>query len=351
MIENEGKYYLYRHIRLDTGEPFYIGIGTKFTDRAYTYKGIYRRAFVKSKRNNFWKSIVNKTGYEVEILLESDDYKFINQKEIELITLYGRRDLNKGTLVNLTDGGDGVFNLISRNEYVKTGINNVINKRKKESIEGLIYPTKSGGNIEIIEYVNHKNVKIKFIDGGEFRKVTLMEIRRGILKNNFKASVSNFGYLGGEIIDKKAHVAWTSLISKYINTCGIYEEWSNYQNFAKWHKENYNFKTMQGWVLCTNILEKESNKCGKSNCYYLPLKLSNQLKEIQGFHKRKDGNISSKFLNKHLSYHRTKEEAINNTKLVKKEFIINVANEYKNIFSEELYNKILNYEIRIKNQP
>ena len=54
MIENEGSYYLYRHIRLDTGEPFYIGIGTKFTDRAYTYKGIHIRAFVKSRRSN-WK--------------------------------------------------------------------------------------------------------------------------------------------------------------------------------------------------------------------------------------------------------------------------------------------------------
>ena len=29
MIQEEGKHYLYRHIRLDTGELFYIGIGTK----------------------------------------------------------------------------------------------------------------------------------------------------------------------------------------------------------------------------------------------------------------------------------------------------------------------------------
>lgn len=29
MIEPEGKYYLYRHIRLDKNQPFYIGIGTK----------------------------------------------------------------------------------------------------------------------------------------------------------------------------------------------------------------------------------------------------------------------------------------------------------------------------------
>lgn len=29
MIVEDGKYYLYRHIRNDKNEPFYIGVGTK----------------------------------------------------------------------------------------------------------------------------------------------------------------------------------------------------------------------------------------------------------------------------------------------------------------------------------
>lgn len=29
MIVDNGKYYLYRHIRLDKNEPFYIGIGSR----------------------------------------------------------------------------------------------------------------------------------------------------------------------------------------------------------------------------------------------------------------------------------------------------------------------------------
>ena len=37
MIQNIGKYYLYRHIRLDLGSPFYIGIG-KTEKRAYSKK-------------------------------------------------------------------------------------------------------------------------------------------------------------------------------------------------------------------------------------------------------------------------------------------------------------------------
>lgn len=107
-IKDVGIHYLYRHIRLDKDEPFYIGIGTKISLHK-TVKSTYSRAYSKYSRTKFWKDTVAKTKYEVEILLESDDYEFIKQKEIEFIALYGRKNLNKGALVNLTDGGDGVL--------------------------------------------------------------------------------------------------------------------------------------------------------------------------------------------------------------------------------------------------
>lgn len=104
---NKNIHYLYRHIRLDTNEVFYVGIGTVNKNESISsHERYYRRAYNNSKRNIFWKRVVSKTTYEVEILLESDDYDFIKQKEIEFISLYGRRDLGKGTLVNLTDGGE-----------------------------------------------------------------------------------------------------------------------------------------------------------------------------------------------------------------------------------------------------
>lgn len=107
------KHYLYRHIRLDKNEPFYIGIGTKTKYNSSNFVTEYGRAFNKNKRSNDWKELFNEINedYEVEILLESDDYDFIKQKEIEFIALYGRRDLEKGTLVNLTDGGEGTINV------------------------------------------------------------------------------------------------------------------------------------------------------------------------------------------------------------------------------------------------
>ena len=90
MIKEQGRYYLYRHIRLDKNEPFYIGIGSK-KERLNNFHKIsseYERAYTKNKRNIYWKNIVAKTDYIVEILLESDDYDFIKQKEVEFISNY-----------------------------------------------------------------------------------------------------------------------------------------------------------------------------------------------------------------------------------------------------------------------
>lgn len=119
MLEDIGKYYIYRHVRLDNNEVFYIGVGTKTSNKnivtkTETYKEIYKRAYVQSTRNSFWKSIVSKTKYRVDILCESNDYSFIEEKEKEFIKLYGRRDLKTGTLVNFTDGGKGQNNAIRK---------------------------------------------------------------------------------------------------------------------------------------------------------------------------------------------------------------------------------------------
>jgi hypothetical protein len=90
---------VYRHIRLDTRQPFYIGIGVNEA-RAYSIKN----------RNKHWHNIVDKCGYEVQILFDDVTYDEAKEKEIEFITLYGRKDLVNGLLCNLTDGGDGTNN-------------------------------------------------------------------------------------------------------------------------------------------------------------------------------------------------------------------------------------------------
>jgi hypothetical protein len=91
--------YVYRHIRLDKNEPFYIGVGLS---NDYGYK----RAYSTKNRNIYWQRIVNKTAFEVEIILDNLTNEEAFVKEIEFINLYKKRK-NGGTLCNIADGGNG----------------------------------------------------------------------------------------------------------------------------------------------------------------------------------------------------------------------------------------------------
>lgn len=91
---------VYKHIRLDNNQVFYIGIG-KSEKRAYNKN---------NNRSIFWKNIVNKTDYKIEIIEKNLTWEEACKLEKELIIKYGRKDLNTGTLVNLTFGGDGYCN-------------------------------------------------------------------------------------------------------------------------------------------------------------------------------------------------------------------------------------------------
>ena len=60
----ENNWYVYRHIRLDKNEPFYIGIGNK--------KNYARAHQIKSdRRNEIWCKIFSKTEIEIEIILDN----------------------------------------------------------------------------------------------------------------------------------------------------------------------------------------------------------------------------------------------------------------------------------------
>jgi len=96
--------YLYRHIRLDTNEIFYIGIGSDVN---------YNRAYDKTQRTKHWKNIVSKGGYKVDILFDNISWETACRREIKLIKLCGRQDLGTGCLCNMTDGGEGNYGRIT----------------------------------------------------------------------------------------------------------------------------------------------------------------------------------------------------------------------------------------------
>lgn len=118
--------YIYRHIRIDKNEPFYIGIGS---DK--TYKRAYQSS--KTKRSEFWHNIASK-GYEVEILMDDLTWEQACEKEKEFISIYGRKDLGTGILVNLTDGGENPPILIGGINPMKSFENKQKVSKKRKGI-------------------------------------------------------------------------------------------------------------------------------------------------------------------------------------------------------------------------
>jgi group I intron endonuclease len=89
----EPKFYVYEHIRPDTGAVFYVG------------KGCGRRAIISSKRSQHWQNVVNKAGgRDVRYLAENLPEELAFLCEQEAIDQYQRIGVK---LINRTGGGEG----------------------------------------------------------------------------------------------------------------------------------------------------------------------------------------------------------------------------------------------------
>ncbi len=105
--------YIYLHRRLDNNEVFYIGRGSVSKRASGKCDTItYRRAYTKHIHNCYWMRITNKYPWSIEILDDHLTWDESLKLEIKYIKQYGRKDLNEGTLVNFTDGGEGSKNII-----------------------------------------------------------------------------------------------------------------------------------------------------------------------------------------------------------------------------------------------
>lgn len=93
--KDEKRFIVYRHLNAQTGVVFYIGIGTKGREKQ------------KYKRSDRWKRYVEKYGFKHEIVRESLTWMEACNEEKDLIKRIGRQDNCAGTLINMTDGGDG----------------------------------------------------------------------------------------------------------------------------------------------------------------------------------------------------------------------------------------------------
>lgn len=96
-------FYVYGHY-LPSGELKYVGKGQKY------------RAWDFTHRSNVWKNYAKKHGFSVKLLAEDVPEAEAFELETFVIDFFGRRDKKTGSLINLTDGGDGASGAVRTQE-------------------------------------------------------------------------------------------------------------------------------------------------------------------------------------------------------------------------------------------
>ena len=151
-------YYIYFHINETSGEVFYVG------------KGKGKRAWHKSGRNQYWKNIVKKYGYRVDIIHTDLSEKRAFDWEKLYISMFGRENL-----CNLTDGGDGSSGAIRSDDFK-------LNLKIKNSGENNPFYGKKHSEETIKKFSNSLKGKISPRKGYKFTEEELIkhsEIRKG----------------------------------------------------------------------------------------------------------------------------------------------------------------------------
>jgi hypothetical protein len=181
--------YVYRHIRLDKNEPFYIGIGSDSN---------FQRAYDKTSRNKHWNNISVKEYY-VEILMNDLTWDEACKKEKEFISLYGRIK-DGGILANITFGGEGVVGL-QQSENSKEKARQLMLKNTKDPI--FMDKVKKAASINGKKQSQNKELRQKLMDASNAaRRKTVFSLYNGELKEWISISEAGrcFGISSSDII-------------------------------------------------------------------------------------------------------------------------------------------------------
>lgn len=247
----------------------------------------------------------------------------------------------------------------------------IVNNRVGEK-----YITNEGFKIEIIEYFSALNCTIKFEDGCIIKNTRYDHIKEGAIKNPNKKSVFGVGFFGhGEYRasvkykSNRYYTTWTDMFRRCYDKkfqekfstykdCTVVEEWHNFQNFAKWFEENWEYY-MDGWQLDKDVLIKGNKAYSPDACCFVSSEINNLFIKSDskrgeypiGVTKVKGGKYRAQIVknNKvvYLGTFKTIEEAFQVYKTAKEQYIKEIADKYKNLIDKKVYQALINYKVEI----
>lgn len=236
--------------------------------------------------------------------------------------------------------------------------------------------------MKIVEYKNARDIIVEFQDEYNARIHTeYKNFKKGEVKNPYDKNVFGVGYYGqGKYKSKgkdgkhtKAYITWVSMLRRcydpyYINKhltyidCYVCKEWHNFQNFAEWYYKNYYELEGDKIDLDKDILYKGNKIYSPETCILVPQRINilfTKRDATRGeypigvtYYKKNNNlkvhcNLNGK--QKHLGYFPLNRpfQAFYTYKMFKENYIKQVADEYKDLIPQKLYNALYKYRVEI----
>lgn len=236
-----------------------------------------------------------------------------------------------------------------------------------------------GSEIVIKEYKNNKDIDVYFPEyDWTFRHTTYNNFKKGNLKCPYEPRYYGVGYLGeGEYSvkengkNKKEYKIWYGMLQRCYDPkyqereptykgCAVENYLLNFQHMCEWLDENY--YEVPGEVMCLNkdILCKGNKVYSRETCIFVPQRINNLFTKCDnsrgdspiGTTPTSSGNYMVQCSNGYgkqikLGTYSTKEEAFLTYKRFKENYIKQVADEYKDLIPDKVYQALYNYEVEI----
>ena len=283
---------------------------------------------------------------------------------------------------------DGTI-LYSRN-YKNFREGSIKNKNYKDSKSinktGEVNYNSHGLKMWIKEYRNSQDIDIEFEDGYIALNKNYGNFKRGKILNPNRASVLGVGIKGdistmnklsdnGKYERDKSYKAWHAMLvrcydknfkSNFVTyeCCKVCDEWLYYPNFKKWYDENY--YEIEGKIMCLDkdILVKNNKIYSPETCIFVPndinvLFVRRETKRgkypigVSRMNNKYYININytfngfkSKYNYENIMFD-TPEKAFYAYKEAKEEYIRYIADQYKDLIPDKLYEAMYNWKVEI----
>ena len=229
------------------------------------------------------------------------------------------------------------------------------------------YVSNEGYELEIVEYTNTVNCTVLINNTTIVKNITYDSIKRGKVRNPYHKMLYSVGYFGEGIynLKNKYYIRIYSIWAGILRRCYdekfqeehptykgvvIYEEWYNFQVFAKWFEDNWKSHMIR-WHLDKDILVKGNKIYSPETCCFVPYQINNifttsNTKNLSGVVKKKNS-FRADYRGNYLGSFNTSEEAFQTYKVAKELWIKKVADEWGDRIEPEVYQAMYNWSVEI----